>query len=222
MRQRNISTFSLFILNFLFGGLLIFTSFSTLLIFTWGASGHLEQVPVQSLASFPPFCFMHPTGFLTQPLNPHVQIVLRSVYASFLHFSILHLTSNLAALWFIGQRLEQVTPSIFVFLTYLFTGSISMLAADFLNPNTLTAGASGAIFGLIGAIIALGVKAKFSRTLDPSFASFAMDAQSTAVTLAITNAVITFTTPGISVVAHVVGFASGLVIGFVLPFRRNW
>ncbi len=79
----------------------------------------------------------------------------RLVTAGFLHFGLLHLAFNMYALYLIGQPLERYLGSIRFSVVYL----VSLLAGSFgallLSPNALTAGASGAIFGLMGAMFVL-------------------------------------------------------------------
>jgi membrane associated rhomboid family serine protease len=87
----------------------------------------------------------------------------------------------------------------------LLAGSLGVLL---LSPNSLTVGASGAIFGLLGAIIvgqrASGINPRSSGML----------------TLLIINLVFSFAVPGISIGGHLGGLAGGVIAGSLL-FRRG-
>ena len=79
----------------------------------------------------------------------------RLVTSGFVHFGILHIAFNMYFLWIIGQPLERYLGSIRFSIIYF----VSLLAGSFgallLTPNALSAGASGALFGLMGAMFVL-------------------------------------------------------------------
>jgi len=75
----------------------------------------------------------------------------RPLTSGFLHYGPLHLAFNMVALWIIGRELELVLGRgrfLAVYLVALLGGSASVLV--FTGANTATAGASGAVFGLMG------------------------------------------------------------------------
>lgn len=127
----------------------------------------------------------------------------RLVTSGFLHASFLHIAFNLYFIWIIGRSLEPALGTgrfVALYLTSLLCGSFGVLL---LEPNSVAVGASGAAFGLLGAII---VEAR-SRGIDLW--------QSGLLPLALINFGFTFLVPGIAVGAHVGGFAGGLLIGIV-------
>jgi membrane associated rhomboid family serine protease/antitoxin component YwqK of YwqJK toxin-antitoxin module len=68
----------------------------------------------------------------------------------FLHFGVLYLAVNMFALWALGRYLETGIGSIRFILLYLICGVAASLASLFFNIYVISAGASGAIFGLYG------------------------------------------------------------------------
>ena len=78
----------------------------------------------------------------------------RLVTGGFLHAGPTHLAFNMFALWSLGQVLEQVLGAarfLAVYLACLLTGSFGVML---LEPNARTVGASGAVFGLFGVLLA--------------------------------------------------------------------
>ena len=120
----------------------------------------------------------------------------RVITAGFLHFGPIHLLFNMMALWVIGRDVEPALgPARFlaVYLVSLLGGSAAVML--FSPPNALVAGASGAVFGLMGALAVL------LRRLRIPLGQVAG--------LIVVNLVITFLLPGISVAGHL----GGLVVG---------
>jgi membrane associated rhomboid family serine protease len=125
----------------------------------------------------------------------------------FLHFGPIHIAVNMFSLWMMGRSLEQVCGR----GRYLALYFVSMLGASaavllFGNPNEFpgTAGASGALFGLMGAYAVTVLKLRLNPT-------------GLLITLAL-NAFITFGIPGISIYAHVGGLVTGALITVALLY----
>ena len=79
----------------------------------------------------------------------------RLLTAAFLHHDILHLLMNMLALWWFGTALEiALGPGRYVLL-YLVSGLAGSAGALLVSPDAVTVGASGAIFGLLGAALVL-------------------------------------------------------------------
>jgi len=127
----------------------------------------------------------------------------RLLTAGFLHGSILHLLFNVYILWVIGSQLESIlgkTKFIVIYFVSLIGGSIaSFLFSPF---GTYSIGASGAIFGLMGAMLAVGHKNK-------------SDISQITLFLAI-NLVLGFVFPGIDWRAHLGGLATGIILSVLL------
>jgi membrane associated rhomboid family serine protease len=117
----------------------------------------------------------------------------------FVHVSILHIGFNMLLLYFLGRLLEPAlgTPRFLaLYFASLLAGSFGVMLLD---PNTVSAGASGAIFGLAGAafVVARG------RVLD----ALARDVG----VLIVFNLIFTFASADISVGAHIGGLVGGVV-----------
>ena len=79
----------------------------------------------------------------------------RLITAAFLHSGPIHLALNMLALWWFGGAVEQVLGRGRYLLLYLVSGLAGSAGALILSPNALTVGASGAIFGILGAAFVL-------------------------------------------------------------------
>lgn len=130
------------------------------------------------------------------------------IYTSaFLHAGLLHLGFNMYLLWMLGGMLEPALGRVrFLLVAYtaLVGGSLGVLL---LQPNALTVGASGVVFGLMGAAF-LSMR---KRGVDPM--------QSGIGGLILLNLLITFVVPGISIGGHLGGLAGGAVAGALLLDR---
>jgi membrane associated rhomboid family serine protease len=125
------------------------------------------------------------------------------ITAGFLHGSIIHLLFNVYILWVLGSQLENIVGKakfIIIYFVSLLGGS---LASYLFSPfGSYSIGASGAIFGLMGAMLVVGRK----RNLDISQIT----------TLVVINVVIGFVLAGIDWRAHLGGLAAGAFITWVL------
>ncbi|HXI13829.1 MAG TPA: rhomboid family intramembrane serine protease [Thermoanaerobaculia bacterium] len=133
--------------------------------------------------------------------------------AMFLHAGVLHVALNLWALFQIGTIFESMFgPGRFA-LTYLLSGLAASIASAVLPPHGLSVGASGAIFGIIGALI-LAIRRSPHWRNQP----WAKGLTQQLLFWAGANIVIGFTIPRIDNAAHLGGFIMGLLLGLV-PHR---
>src|SRR5918992_4605780 len=79
----------------------------------------------------------------------------RLLTAAFLHYGPIHLAMNMLVLWWFGPTLEEALGSPRFLLLYAASGLAGSAGALLLSPNAVTVGASGAIYGLFGAILVL-------------------------------------------------------------------
>jgi len=136
----------------------------------------------------------------------------RFVTAAFLHSpsSILHIAFNMYALWLLGPYLENLFGRLRFTVLYLlsaFGGSVGyLLIAGFTSGQFLTStvGASGAVFGLFGALVV--VQRRLGRRLGQ-----------VAVVLGI-NAVLGFVVPGIAWQAHLGGLVTGAAVAALFAY----
>lgn len=90
------------------------------------------------------------------------------VTSTFTHVSLMHIGFNMLALWFLGPQLEAVVGRTRFLAIYLISGLMGSAFVCWLTPEqTATVGASGAIFGLMGALLVIAMKlhADYSQIL---------------------------------------------------------
>jgi membrane associated rhomboid family serine protease len=136
--------------------------------------------------------------------------VWRLVTSAFLHAGIVHLLFNLLALHSLGPTLESNLGSRPFAIVYM--GSALVGSAAELVVNQAGLGASGAIFGLIGAGLALGFRGVGDEDLPRGF-------RRRFGRWAFYNVIFTFTIPNISIAGHVGGLVGGIVLGFTFAPR---
>jgi rhomboid protease GluP len=136
----------------------------------------------------------------------------RLLTSCFLHVGIMHLAFNAYALFVFGTEAEAFYGRARFLIIYLLAGLFGSLVSFAFNPG-VSAGASGAIFGLIGALAA------FYRRQHETFGAAAQRRLMSMVLVAGLNVFIGFTTPGIDNFAHLGGLAAGLLLGWLLSPR---
>lgn len=77
----------------------------------------------------------------------------RIVTSAFVHIGIIHILLNMWCLWSLGRLLERLLGALATFSIYVLTGAGSALLSLSWNPMRVSAGASGAIFGIAGVLI---------------------------------------------------------------------
>jgi membrane associated rhomboid family serine protease len=128
----------------------------------------------------------------------------RLITSGFLHANVLHIGSNMLALFFIGRALEPALGSLRLGVIYFVSLAAGSLGVIVLEPDALSIGASGAIFGLMGAFV------MFARSRGISVM------QSGIGPVILLNLAITFTIPGISIGGHLGGLAGGAAIASIM------
>ena len=132
----------------------------------------------------------------------------RLVSAMFLHYGPLHLGMNMLVLWIIGPPLEEYFGHGRYALVYVVSGLAGSAGALLWSPNALTVGASGAIWGIMGAALVLEARKIWV------FGGQAMG-------LVVFNLAITFLIPGISIGGHVGGLIGGGLSALVFSSLRR-
>lgn len=128
--------------------------------------------------------------------------------AMFIHNDPLHIFMNMLFLLIFGLRAEKlfsVTEYCFLYFMSGLTGNVLTL----LLPGVVSAGASGALFGLFGASTIYIRKAVGHSVVEALIYSFLL-------------LIVTSFSPNINVIAHFGGLASGLVIGYLLARSREY
>jgi len=125
--------------------------------------------------------------------------------AAFTHVEVWHILANMYALWILGPMLEPILGRVRFLALYLISAlagsAVVYVAAD---PASSTVGASGAIFGLMGAMVV--ISKRVNASLRPI------------LVLVVLNGVITVLVPGISWQGHVGGFVGGLLATAALVY----
>jgi len=128
----------------------------------------------------------------------------RLITGGFLHSGIIHLAFNMWILLFLGRELEPALGRarfLALYFTSLLAGSAGALL---LQPRAVTVGASGAVFGLMGAAFVL----YRARGIDPMQAGIGP--------MILLNLAITFLIPNISIGGHIGGLIGGAVAALVM------
>jgi membrane associated rhomboid family serine protease len=133
--------------------------------------------------------------------------------AMFVHFSILHIGLNMLSLFFIGTAVEVFYGKWRYLVIYLVSGIVGGIATLLLQPNAIAAGASGAIFGVFGA---LGVFYIVNRN---ALGMYGRGAITNWIFWLGLNLVFGFSSPGIGIWDHIGGLVAGMVIGAILMPR---
>jgi membrane associated rhomboid family serine protease len=128
----------------------------------------------------------------------------RLVTSGFLHFGVIHLAFNMLLLFQLGQLLEPAIGRVRFALLYFASLLGGSAGALLLQPNEFHGGASGAVFGLMGAAF-VGLR---HRGVNPLTTGIG--------TTLLLNLLITFTIPGISIGGHLGGIIGGAVAGWVV------
>src|SRR5215210_1437137 len=120
----------------------------------------------------------------------------RLITATFLHYGPFHLLLNMLALYWFGSLLEQRIGAGRFLLLYLVSGLAGSAGALVMDPTVPTVGASGAIFGILGAGLVL------ERQRDYVFGGSALG-------IIVINLIFTFSIPNISIGGHIGGLIGG-------------
>jgi membrane associated rhomboid family serine protease len=138
----------------------------------------------------------------------------RLLTSTFLHFGVLHLGLNMLALWVVGGPIERIVGRSRFLASYLLAGlGGSILSFLFAGPQTVSAGASGAVFGLFGGYFVLA--RRVSAPTGPIVGTIAI------------NLVLSFSIPHIDYWGHIGGLLAGVAATTVIAYaparrRSSW
>ncbi|MFC6012360.1 rhomboid family intramembrane serine protease [Nocardia lasii] len=133
----------------------------------------------------------------------------RLLGSGFLHYGAIHLLVNMFALYIVGRDLEQALGRVrysCVYLISLLGGSAAVMLLS--DSITQTAGASGAVYGLFGAVTVTLIRLRRSPT--PMLVVIGV------------NVLISFSLPGISLWGHLGGLAAGTLSALGILFVPGW
>ncbi|MEV0396452.1 MFS transporter [Polymorphospora rubra] len=131
--------------------------------------------------------------------------VWRLVSSMFVHYGLAHLVANMVMLGLAGWKLEPLLGSRRFLELYLLSGLGAGIATYLFTHDALTAGASGANFGVFAALLLVCLKLRRRSVL--------------AIVLLAFGVVTTFAIPGMAIAAHIAGLLVGTVVaaGYALP-----
>ena len=140
----------------------------------------------------------------------------RMFSSMFLHFGAPHLINNMLVLFVLGQRLEPVTGKIKFFLIYIFGGlggnMLSLFFDMYAGNASLSAGASGAVFAVMGGMIYVIIRHR-GRVADLTVRQMLI--------MAAFSLYFGFASEGVDNVAHIGGLLSGFLIAVILYHPRK-
>lgn len=125
----------------------------------------------------------------------------------FLHIGIWHLLCNMYSLYIIGKEIENLYGKSKYLVIYVLSGLCGSILSLAFSHNTISAGASGAIFGLLGALLYFGY---YYRTY------LGATIRSSIIPVIILNLIIGMLTPGISNSAHIGGLVGGILVSMMV------
>ncbi|NPD88509.1 MAG: rhomboid family intramembrane serine protease [Asgard group archaeon] len=139
-------------------------------------------------------------------LNGHVYQLFTSI---FVHIDVLHFLSNCLFLFIFGLRAEERLLSWHYYFIFIISGLMGGLLSLAFGPNTISAGASGGVFGLLGVAIVLAYEEDKRKSIW-SYSGVGV------IFLVITGGM------NVNFLAHAIGLVSGILLSlFVLKKRKH-
>src|SRR5215475_12725136 len=139
----------------------------------------------------------------------------RFITPIFIHIGMLHLFFNSYALWIVGPQVEKLYGAARFVILYVLTGVAGVCGSYFYHPQSISAGASGAIFGLFGVLLVFGIR---YRSSIPPF--FKRAVGTGVLPVIVINLIIGFTIPAIDNSAHIGGLLAGALLASIVPFLK--
>ncbi|HEX6227161.1 MAG TPA: rhomboid family intramembrane serine protease [Chryseolinea sp.] len=130
----------------------------------------------------------------------------RLLSSCFLHIGVIHLLMNVYALMYIGMQLEPMLGKRRFLLAYLLSGVAGSVNSLYWHELTVSAGASGAIFGMYGVFLAMLTTNLIERA--------ARQTMLTSIAIFVGYNLLNGVRGGIDNAAHIGGLIAGLVIGY--------
>ena len=187
--KKPIITFSLIIIN-----LIVFA-----LMYAFGAGSENSETLIKFGANYIP---------LTKSGEYY-----RLITSAFLHIGFIHLLLNMYSLYVVGTQIEYFYGKVKYIFIYLFSAIMGSLFTLVLSSeNTLAAGASGAIFGLLGALLYFGYHYR-------GYIGNMIIRQ--VIPIVLLNLYIGYVTPGIGNAAHIGGLIGGYMIAMAVGFDKD-
>ncbi|WP_142419247.1 rhomboid family intramembrane serine protease [Clostridium tertium] len=139
--------------------------------------------------------------------------IYRLLTSAFLHGGIIHIFFNMSALNIIGREVEAVYGSKRYIAIYVISALGGSVVSYLFKPNSISVGASGAIFGLLGAMLIFGLKER--DKIGKQYMKNILE------TIGL-NVIIGITIPNIDNFAHLGGLILGTITSFILFKKKNF
>ncbi len=138
--------------------------------------------------------------------------IYRLLTCAFVHIGIIHLAVNMYSLYVVGSQIESYYGKLKYLIIYLVSAICGSILSIGFNDNVISAGASGAIFGLLGAMLYFGIKYRtyLGQTI-----------KSQVIPIILINLFIGFTMSGIDNAAHIGGLIGGLLSAMALGINNR-
>jgi len=140
----------------------------------------------------------------------------RLLTSNYIHIGLAHLLFNMWCLYSIGESLEYLLGKVFFLLIYTISGVIGSLSSCLYYSSVVSAGASGAIFGIAGALLVTVLYLRIKN--GPS--QFNFDYSSIIFFIGF-NIVYGLNMPGIDNACHIGGLLTGILLGTLFLFLRD-
>ncbi|MCS2204446.1 rhomboid family intramembrane serine protease [Bacteroides thetaiotaomicron] len=137
----------------------------------------------------------------------------RAVTCNFVHIGAFHLLMNMYAFIYIGIWLEHLIGTRRMFVSYLLTGLCSAVFSLYMHAETISAGASGSIFGLYGIFLAFLLFHRIERSQRKALL--------TSILIFVGYNLIYGIRAGVDNAAHIGGLLSGFLLGFIYVFGER-
>lgn len=138
----------------------------------------------------------------------------RLISCIWLHAGLMHLLANMLSLVFIGIRLEQNFGFVRIGIIYLLSGFGGSVLSSLFIGNSISVGASGALFGLLGAMLS-------ELITNWSIYTNKIAALLTLIVIVVINLAVGIL-PHVDNFAHIGGFLTGILLGFILLPRPQF
>ena len=125
----------------------------------------------------------------------------------FLHIGIMHLSCNMYSLYVIGREVESLFGKVKYIIIFILSGIFGSIMSLAFTHNTISAGASGAIFGLLGALLYFGMhyRTYLGEAIKRSI-----------IPIIVVNLIIGFFAEGIDLAAHIGGLVGGVLVAMMV------
>ncbi|MCH4170580.1 MAG: rhomboid family intramembrane serine protease [Lactobacillus sp.] len=139
----------------------------------------------------------------------------RLITPMFLHIGVMHIAVNGVMIYYVGTQLERVFGHLRYFVIYMGSGIIgNLFSFAFGSDNSISAGASTALFGLFGAFIMLGLTFQHNPFIQTMAKQFGV--------LVVINLVFDMFATNIDIWGHIGGFIGGVLVAFALSVPRRF